>query len=965
MYYRSLADQDDRGKLNLAEFHVAMGLIYRRECINLSVLLPTSLSWVGLNGNDIPDQLPSELVPPSSRDLDSSVDFVKGLLANDGHTRVTNDLNEPASRLPVRSFNGSVSDSANTRKDGTIYRHREDEVSSYKPSNRHFDRRTVRTGNESPSADLNEMRRQLENTSKLLEKASAESASRTAEDEALEKEMEDLRYRVRRVQDDLDYVSRGPRSFSKDEERRKLERDLLHLMHERLPEVERKIEERDRRKAREKEDWVQSRDRANDKFSRFDDGYSSKRDRYRYDDDGRGYNRGTFDRDNRRLHSRNDDSDRDYERRDRNYGRDSPYGRDRGHDSTRDLSRDSRPRSPPASARSPPPPPPPPPPVAALKSVPTPPAPTRSPAPNLKSMTPEERTAFIRADAQRRVQERMRALGVASPSSTPTVDSSVEDRLATDRREAEEKARQAEKDAEERERLRKERLESAKAFKDGKDKPAASSAPAPPASKAKTPAPPPPRRAAPPRASATRAPAPAPARMPVPVPPPAPPAVPEVDPEEERLRAREEALKKEHDTCAAHLRELEEQYQARRQAFLDAKASATRGPAPPPPPTRPMAAAAPASAFKAVNPAPAPPPPVPVEVVVSPRPAPPAPTPPPPQPALSVAPVLSLATSSVTPPAATPSPSAQSATNPFNRLKNQGTVASPAPPMNTGGNNPFFRPQPSATSTTPPPVKSTYITAPTDSDEEWDDLKEMEGDDSSDDEYKKSRGTRDMLAQKIFGGMMPSRGQSPATPPTDTPAPPATSLPPPPPPAPPAPPAPGSPPAPVPPPAPAPPPPPALAQGGTPPIAAGLGRGALLSQIAGGARLRKTVTNDRSKAAVSGNVLGDIAPPSHISMEPRPSSPPSPTRLAQMLVPDSIATDSTDMSRHSSRQSVDWYADLAADGSAPPQLPTTVEEEEPQTPGPVPDIRIDASATVPVTEAAKDPLEDVDQGTGT
>ena len=42
-------------------------------------------------------------------------------------------------------------------------------------------------------------------------------------------------------------------------------------------------------------------------------------------------------------------------------------------------------------------------------------------------------------------------------------------------------------------------------------------------------------------------------------PQPAPPAIPEVDPEEERLRACEEVLKKEHDTRAARLHELEEQ----------------------------------------------------------------------------------------------------------------------------------------------------------------------------------------------------------------------------------------------------------------------------------------------------------------------------------------------------------------------------------------------------------------------
>ena len=100
--------------------------------------------------------------------------------------------------------------------------------------------------------------------------------------------------------------------------------------------------------------------------------------------------------------------------------------------------------------------PPPPPPVATLKSVPMPPSLKRSPAPNLKSMMLEEWTAFIHADAQQYVQERMHTLGVASPSSMPTVDSSVEDHLATDCGEAEEKARQAEKDAEEHERLRKE-----------------------------------------------------------------------------------------------------------------------------------------------------------------------------------------------------------------------------------------------------------------------------------------------------------------------------------------------------------------------------------------------------------------------------------------------------------------------------------------------------------------------------
>lgn len=33
---RALADVENRGKLNLAEFHVAMGLIYRSMCLYLT-----------------------------------------------------------------------------------------------------------------------------------------------------------------------------------------------------------------------------------------------------------------------------------------------------------------------------------------------------------------------------------------------------------------------------------------------------------------------------------------------------------------------------------------------------------------------------------------------------------------------------------------------------------------------------------------------------------------------------------------------------------------------------------------------------------------------------------------------------------------------------------------------------------------------------------------------------------------
>ncbi|KAL1919154.1 uncharacterized protein VTP21DRAFT_2536 [Calcarisporiella thermophila] len=62
----NLADSNNRGKLNQAEFDVAMYLIYRR-----------------LNGGEIPTVLPPNLVPPATHDLQESVDLVKMMFSSD------------------------------------------------------------------------------------------------------------------------------------------------------------------------------------------------------------------------------------------------------------------------------------------------------------------------------------------------------------------------------------------------------------------------------------------------------------------------------------------------------------------------------------------------------------------------------------------------------------------------------------------------------------------------------------------------------------------------------------------------------------------------------------------------------------------------------------------------------------------------------------------------------------------
>ncbi|KAF9984357.1 actin organization and endocytosis protein [Modicella reniformis] len=62
----ALADPNNQGKLNKDEFAVAMHLVYRK-----------------LNGGDIPPVLPDDLVPPSARDISDTLDFVKKSLMTD------------------------------------------------------------------------------------------------------------------------------------------------------------------------------------------------------------------------------------------------------------------------------------------------------------------------------------------------------------------------------------------------------------------------------------------------------------------------------------------------------------------------------------------------------------------------------------------------------------------------------------------------------------------------------------------------------------------------------------------------------------------------------------------------------------------------------------------------------------------------------------------------------------------
>ncbi|CDZ97229.1 RhoGEF GTPase [Phaffia rhodozyma] len=832
----TLADADNRGKLNIQEFHVAMALIYRR-----------------LNGNDIPNVLPPELVPASSKDLDSNVDFLKNLLKNDTNYRSTStdDFSGTPSYSKSRSFNSSPNPSAGaSRKDGTVYKHDENrDTKVYKSSARHLDRASVRTGNESASDDLSEIKRQLQSTSSLLDKKIADEDDKTAEDEALEQEMEDLKYRVRRVKDDIEYVSSGRRTAEKDEERRKLERELLYIAHEKIPEVEKRIAERDERKKREDRDGIKARDRRNDRY-----GGRYEEDRYGRDRD-EGYLRGTFDQDDRDRYR-----DRDYQ----SSSRDDHRDRERYHD---DRDRNRRPRSPPPAPAAPshslsaphPPAPPPSAPVSAL-------APT--------NLTPEQRKEQRRLQAEQKIQERMRALGLATgDDKEPSVDKSVEERLEREKKEAEEKAKEAEASRAEKEKERKARLE---AEKGGPAPTTPAPVSVPDASKPKA-APPPPQ----PRSILKKAPT-APASKPqtpvtpapkaqVPPPPKAPvPVEDDVDDQEDQLlREREQRLKNAAATRAARMAELERQEEEERKAEEEFEARKKAG-----------------SAKKAVSPASGP-----------------------------VAPVSDVAEAAGT--------GTGGSHNPFHRLTG-GTVTSPTdsitPPVSvpkTSSFNPFFKKDASpapieSTSPAPPPViksSAATVAAPiarppakqfiTPPDEDWDVIEDKDNDSDSSDDYDTAKKRKAELARALFGGIMPPTSSSASPVPRSADSPVASTetqpsrsnslL-------------------------------SALGGGSADPAS----RGGLFASIQGGAKLKKTVTKDTSSAAVTGRVIGDAAPPAHISDVPRAVSPPVPQEERVEEVRE----------RNANRESVDWYQGLAANGgvqqhaSELPKLAAPVEEDE-------------------------------------
>lgn len=239
----TLSDPGNRGKLDMDEFAVAMHLIYRK-----------------LNGYPVPNQLPPELVPPSTRNFADSIGTVKSLLSQDAETRKNSSAflqpqQTGVSYLKNRSFRTDSSGTAAGRKDATVFRNNDDDV-GYRSSAR----RRVGEGGRTPSPlhspshsserydddqSVEQLRKKVREKQMLLDAMDVEAENDADEEEERKIKRsdrpEDLYRRIQQIQDDLDNLPRAsPRTGDTEVGRRTLRREVQRLA-DRVPELESNI----------------------------------------------------------------------------------------------------------------------------------------------------------------------------------------------------------------------------------------------------------------------------------------------------------------------------------------------------------------------------------------------------------------------------------------------------------------------------------------------------------------------------------------------------------------------------------------------------------------------------------------------------------------------------------------------------------------------------------------------------
>ncbi|KAL8869927.1 MAG: hypothetical protein Q9174_003905 [Haloplaca sp. 1 TL-2023] len=235
----TLADPGNKGRLDMDEFAVAMHLIYRK-----------------LNGYPVPNQLPPELVPPSTRNFADSIGTVKSLLSQDAESRKnTGSFLQPqktgVSYLKNHSFRTDSNGITPGRKDATIYRNNDDEI-GYRSSARRRIGGGGRTpspvqpsspGSETAADDLSieQLQKKIKEKQVLLDALDFKDENAVDEDDALDRrdrrDAEDLYRRIRRIQEDIDsHPNASLRNVDSEAERRNMKRQLQRIT-DKLPEL--------------------------------------------------------------------------------------------------------------------------------------------------------------------------------------------------------------------------------------------------------------------------------------------------------------------------------------------------------------------------------------------------------------------------------------------------------------------------------------------------------------------------------------------------------------------------------------------------------------------------------------------------------------------------------------------------------------------------------------------------------
>lgn len=224
----NLSDPNNKGRLDMDEFAVAMHLMYRK-----------------LNGYPIPSRLPPELVPPSTRNFNSSIDKVKGLLSQDADARKQSGAflqpqRTGVSYLKEHTFRGGSSSPGFGRKDATVFRNNDESVGYRSSARRRIGGGGGRTPSPAASSEADsqyddltpdQIRKKIREAKVLLDATDFQDENAADDDDAMDRrdrrEAEDLFRQIRRIQDDIDtHPNAGFGGADDGAERRSMRREL-------------------------------------------------------------------------------------------------------------------------------------------------------------------------------------------------------------------------------------------------------------------------------------------------------------------------------------------------------------------------------------------------------------------------------------------------------------------------------------------------------------------------------------------------------------------------------------------------------------------------------------------------------------------------------------------------------------------------------------------------------------------